>query len=1529
MLRTVHLHGRLGERFGRQHRLEVSSPAEAVRALSFLHAGFREHVRDGRYAVTAGSGTFPDKCAAFEEAEALELQLGKQTDIHIAPEGVVAGIETILLIGILAFTAIAAVASVLLLKAPKAADREEKTKITSFVFDGAENSLEQGHPVQLVYGELRVGSIVASSGITTADVAGIGGYGGGTGGGSAGVYNASITGVAGGQAGVVGTTDGFTGEFTPPDLAGDVGIIVYGGGGGKAGGGTAPVEDPNSLQSAATARVLEIISEGEIVGLVDGMKSVYLDETPLQNPDGTFNFKGVLVEQRVGLPDQDYIQGFAQTENTVNVSTQLKVLVGPLVRSVTNPDATAARVTIRTPALVSTDSKGNIKGTKVEIKIEVQTDGGGYVTAYTMTINGKTNSGYERAVEVLLPPGNVRNVRVTRLTADSTVSTLQNDTYWTTLTEIVEAKLSYPDTAMIALTVDARQFGSNIPGRGYLIRGLIIEVPSNYDVLTRVYTGVWNGVFKRAWSNNPAWILRDLIINRRYGLGARVPESAVDKWALYAIAQYCDGLVPDGLGGTQPRFTLNTSINSPLQAYDLLASIAASFRGLVYWSSGSVIATQDRPEDPTILLTPANVVKGKFRYGRSTSHDKRRSAAVVYWNNPTDGFKLTPAVYEDADLIRRFGRRTGQEVTAFGVTNEGQAIRMAKWILEDERPDSNRTVLYDVGDDHAFVEPGRVAMIADPMFAGVRRGGRVRASAANSVTIDVPFTFVAGQAYSLRVILPDGSVIVRVVSNAAGTTDVVTLTGAAFAANPNAGAVWSIESATVANRQWRIRAIETDDFPFSVRATSHDPTKYARVELNQNLAPPNYGNLPTGPLGLPFDLGATEFLQGEGTASIPCVLFGWSPPDDPRVLTYQAHYRRVGEEWIDLGDGSLTSRTVRNITPGSYEFRVRGLDATGRLTPWVAGTGTMDGQADLMPEVVAPGLVINSNLFSAKLAWFKPTDTRPLRYEIMFHATGVYASASVLGTTDRLEYTVTEPGTYWVRTRFMDFRSPAPVAIPVAAIVFSAGIIPSLTNEAALVAADAAGVVTSYSGASGSFVIMSGSTDISSNFTLSIPAGGNPQALTVNLVARTYTVTAGLDAGEPTATLVLRATGSGTYAGVVLDKVFSLGKSQVGATGATGITGATGNFIDAKFIRSLAQPATPTGNAPAGWSDGIPTGTNTIWEILGTKTQAGVLIGVWSTPKQITALAPRGAYSGTATYYLNNTVTHAGGSYIAVQDNFTGQAPSGTANATAYWDVLSAPGSAGTPATAPSAFTATIAVPSGAAVNLRALADAAGYTGLSNATVTFEVNAAAVARGLSGGGIGIDQGVWPHSSYTIALTLVVKNGGIVDGGGGAGNGGNGGDAIYLRGPMTGGITIDAGGIVRSGGGGGGIGGTRTRSFVDGEGYITYGTYGGGGGGGGAPNGVGGAGDVGDTTTGSNGSPGTTGGGGAGGAGAGAGGAGANFNGSGTAGSTSSGLIGTYGYQGSGGPGGVPGYAVRKNGYAAAVLNNGTMTGTAG
>lgn len=994
MLRRIHLHGQLGKRFGRVHEYDVDTPAEAVHALAYTIPGFRKYFEPRRYAIVVG-----DSRPVCEGT--LGLGMGKQCDLHITPAGQMAGIETILLIGSLVLSAATAILSLAFMpKAKKPADRESATKTDSFIFDGPQNRTEQGHPVPLVYGRMRTGSIVVSAGIATTDIN------------QASVQQGS---------GYTGTTPGVYGS-----LAGDVWTRFEKG--GKSGGGAARAaqEDPNSLQSQATARIVEVVSEGEIGGLVHGMQSVFLDDTPIENPDGSFNFSGIAVYEQLGLPDQDYIPGFTQTEATTSIDTKVTVLSGPVTRTISDPDVSLARVTIRIPSLYAQDTtNGDLRKTTVQFAIAVQHNGGGFTTVVNKTFTEKTNSPYQCSFDVALPLGQgPHDIRVTRVTPDNVLASVSNDIYWDLLTEIVEAKFSYPDTAVYGLVVDARQFGSNIPTRSYEIYGLIVEVPTNYDPLTRVYTGIWDGTWKRAWTDNPAWVYRDLVVNRRYGCGSRIAPSALDKWSLYAIAQYNDELIDDGFGGTRPRYTCNCVIDTEVGAYDLLNSIASIFRGWAYWASGGIMVAQDRPEEPSVLVAPANVVNGLFEYSRVTDLDERRSVAIVYWNDPADGYRLKPEIVERPDLVRRFGWRPGESLTAFGCTDQSQARRMALWIFEDEGL-SNTAATYHVGDDHSFVQPGQIATLADPMFVAARRGGRVRNASVASVTLDSPVTLASGAAYVLRATLPDGTVETRDVTTSAGIATTLAVSPN-WSTAPVPGAVWSLESDLVASRQFRVRNIQTDKPPYQVDAVIHDPTKYARVEQSVNLQPVNYLDLPIGPLAAPSGITISEFLFNDGTSVIPSVQVSWRSAGDPRIITYQAQYLPPGGNWTAFTDSIELSREVRGTSPGAWSFRVRGVDSLGRKTEWVEKSFMLDGSLAAIPNVTGLALVADNHAITPVLQWTPPSDIRPLQFEVFSGPDNNLAHATSLGVTSAFEWPIKQAGFYFVQSFFLTARASSP-----------------------------------------------------------------------------------------------------------------------------------------------------------------------------------------------------------------------------------------------------------------------------------------------------------------------------------------------------------------------------------------------------------------------------------------------------------------------------------------------------------------------
>ena len=666
------------------------------------------------------------------------------------------------------------------------------------------------------------------------------------------------------------------------------GPAIEGRKGGKGGApppGVPPQEAPNTLTSIATARVIDVISEGEIVGLVDGAKSIFLDSTPLQDQSGDYNFQGFSYEERFGLPDQDHISGYAQTESEIAVGVEVTNPT-PVTRTVTDPDLDAVRVKIRIPALQKTDSTtGDTQPTSVSFDISVKPFGGVYSTAVNGTISGKTTSPYERSYRIEMPSGGAPwDVRVTRITADSTTSTLINATFWSSYTEVIDAKLTYPDTAMVAVSVDAEQFGTTVPQRAYEIKGLKVQIPSNYfPGDPPQYVGIWDGTFKTEWSDNPAWVLYDLVTNNRYGLGDVVDPTQVDKWGLYTISQYCDEMVDDGFGGTERRFTFNGVINAREEAYNVVNAIASAFRGMVYWSSGAVYAAQDSPADPVKLVSPANALGGDFNY-MGSALKARHTVALVSWNDPADAYKATIAVVENADEIAKLGWRQ-IDVVAFGCTSKGQATRFGRWILDSERVETE-TVTYRAALDHADVRPGDIIALADPAYAGVRFGGRAASATTTQITLDGAVTLESGETYTLSVVLPDGTLEDQPVTTGPGSVSVLDL-AAALSDTPLVGAMWVLTASNVEPRKFRVLAVrEVEKNIFEVTALFHDPTKFDRVEQNLILEEPDYSALPTGPLGTPSDLTTTEYLYQAGPAVKSAVTFSWTAPSDPRVVYF-------------------------------------------------------------------------------------------------------------------------------------------------------------------------------------------------------------------------------------------------------------------------------------------------------------------------------------------------------------------------------------------------------------------------------------------------------------------------------------------------------------------------------------------------------------------------------------------------------------------------------------------------------------------
>lgn len=725
-------------------------------------------------------------------------------------------------------------------------------------------------------------------------------------------------------------------------------ITGRGGGGGKGGGGSQPAraaqEAPNTLRSKAVARVIDLLCAGPIRGLTNpngvllpdaylGM-GIYYNDTPMMNAaDASFNFTGAQVDWRQGVPNQLPMHGFVDTEAEVSVGTKV-TYAQPVTRTITNPNADAVRVTVRVPSLLSQDtSTGDVNGTQLRLVVQIKPSNGGFTSLIDDTIDGKTTSPYERSYRIELfglPPW---DVRVHRISADSASVALQNDLYFSSYTEIVDDPLSYPNVALVAHAVDSQLFGGSIPNRAYEGQWLEMPVPANYDPDLRTYTGLWDGTFQIAWTDNPAWIYRYLLLDPDNGLGNFIDAEQVDDSALYAIAQYCDALVPDGFGGMEPRFTYNGVINTRGEAYAVLQMIAACFRGMAYWGAGTVTATQDRPEDPVMLVAPANVEGGQIAY-QGSALSSRSTAILVSWNNPADGYKADVEVVEASpELIRLHGYRT-KSVVASGCTSRGQARRLGKWML-DEEWNETETATYVAGLDHAFVRPGHVLKIADPSVAGVRFGGRVADASSTSITLDAPIDLVVGETYTVSVVLPDGTIADRPLTNAPGSASILTWSSA-LATPPSTDAMWAVTGSDVAPRQFRVVGItEPEPHKLQVSALIHEPNKYARIEQDVRFDATPYSRLPTGPIKPPTNITVAERFYISGASVLSAATISWQAAADARVVRYELEARKPDQiAFYFIDDTETSSLDVTNTAQGLWGFRVRSIDGLGRKSAW-------------------------------------------------------------------------------------------------------------------------------------------------------------------------------------------------------------------------------------------------------------------------------------------------------------------------------------------------------------------------------------------------------------------------------------------------------------------------------------------------------------------------------------------------------------------------------------------------------------------
>ncbi|ODN41042.1 host specificity protein J [Piscirickettsia litoralis] len=812
---------------------------------------------------------------------------------------------------------------------------------------------------------------------------------------------------------------------------------IYGsGGGGKGGGGVhTPTEAPNTLSANAIVTLVDLLGEGEIEGLVDGAKSVYFDDTPLQNADGSFNFEGVTLKSSNGTPSQSYLPGFEEstTEETIGVKI---TKAQPVVRTIGRKETNELRVKLGLDALTEYATNGDIHGSKVHVRMYLND-----VLVVNHEIEGKTTSKFEQTFSIKVSPGyyiaeikdsntvptdpdefvawkragaqaQTENfykettftypytLKVERVTEDAESTRIQNGIYLTSVTDVIDTKLSYPNSAVVGLEFSAAQFGNQLPKRSYLVRGIKIQVPSNYEPSTRVYSGIWDGTFKTEYCNNPAWVFYDLLTNERYGAGNYLVESDLDKWELYSIAQYCDELVPDGRGGSQPRFCCNLAINNQNQALQVITQLTSIFRGMAYDAAGTIQFSQDRPREPSRLVTQTDVVNGQFDY-QTTSIKGLHSVCVVAFRNPDLNYAIDQEVVEDAGRIARIGERR-LEITAVGCTSRAQAMRQGLWALQSEA--QSDMISYKATQDHVNSLPSDIIKIFDPeMDREEGAAGLIKAIAGNTITLDrdvnlgtqnTLMTFSGQQGIQeYKVITAPTSTRLELDRNA----------------NENVGTSWVLYHATEP-KQWRITAItEEEDGNYIINAIAHDPDKYRVIDEERSLGV-SKENAVVPSLQVPRNYRLENSVVYNGGVAQAVLIIAFDGDDNAAYYEYQT--RSNSGNYSDIQKTNINQIELHS-TGCTYTFRVRSVGWFGQTSGYSTFTCSSSLEQKI-PENVSRFVSAHSGS-NAILEWAKNPELYVKHYEIRF---GLSWENSILiaeldSTT--LHLPNPRPGTYLIK----------------------------------------------------------------------------------------------------------------------------------------------------------------------------------------------------------------------------------------------------------------------------------------------------------------------------------------------------------------------------------------------------------------------------------------------------------------------------------------------------------------------------------
>lgn len=765
--------------------------------------------------------------------------------------------------------------------------------------------------------------------------------------------------------------------------------------GAKGGGGSAhtPVEQPDDLLSVAKLKMLIAVSEGEIQGDLTA-QNIFLNDTPLANDSGEYNFSGVKWEFRKGTQDQTYIAGMPQVDNELAVGTTVTT-TAPWTRQFTNLSLDAIRIKLSLPVQYLYKDNGDMVGTVTEYAIDLSTDGGAWKTVVNGKFDGKTTTEYQRDHRIDLPKSTSGwSVRVRRITADASGSNskLVNAFKVFSYAEVIDSKLRYPLTALLYVEVDSSQFNGSAPKVTCKIKGKLIKVPDNYDPITRTYSGSWSGGFKMAWSNNPAWIFYDLVLDEIYGMGTRVDASMVDKWALYSIAQYCDEMVSDGAGGTEPRFTCNVFIQSQEDAWQVLNDLAAVFRGITFWGNDQIYVQADVPQDDVDwVYNASNVIDGLFTYAGG-SYKNRYSSCLVSWSDPQNHYSDTVEGVYDSALVERYDVRQ-TSLTAIGCTSQSEAHRRGRWVLLSNAKDG--TVSFGVGLDGYIPLPAEIIGVADPFRSGKENGGRIRAVNGRQITLDREIDYAAKD--RLVVNLPDGKAQTRTISAVSADKKTVTV-ATAFSQAPVAGAVWAIDSDNLAIQYFRVTSIAANDDStggFTITAVQHDPNKYRYIDDGVRVESPPITVTPISVLSAPKNIVVTESDHVSQGLTVASLDVSWDKVEG--AIRYVAQWRKDNGDWINVPVTSAQGFSVQGIYSGSYDVRVRALNAQDTSSPWGYGETTYLSGKTGKPGTPLNFLATEDVVWHIDLTWKFPDGSGDTAYtEIQRATTADYANPELL-----------------------------------------------------------------------------------------------------------------------------------------------------------------------------------------------------------------------------------------------------------------------------------------------------------------------------------------------------------------------------------------------------------------------------------------------------------------------------------------------------------------------------------------------------